>query len=74
MKQKKAYSSLKIKSLLHLFEALSENEWIIVDVLRQIIIENLHKAFKERISFDVAFFMAEKISSLSGRQPFHVAE
>lgn len=31
-------SSIKIKSILDLFEVLSENERIIVDVLRQIII------------------------------------
>ena len=60
MKQKKPYSSLKIKSLLHLFEVLPENEWIIVDVLRQIIIENLPTTFKEKISFNVPFFYGKK--------------
>ena len=60
MKHVKAYSSLKIKSLLHLFELLPENEWIIVDVLRQIIIENLPPAFKEKISFNVPFFYGRK--------------
>lgn len=60
MKQKKAYSSLKIKSLLHLFEVLPENEWIIVDVLRQIIIESLPTAFKEKISYNVPFFYGRK--------------
>ena len=60
MKQAKSYSSLKIKSLLHLFEVLPENEWIIVDVLRQIIIENLPTAFKEKISFNVPFFYGRK--------------
>lgn len=60
MKQVKAHSSLKIKSLIHLFEVLPENEWIIVDVLRQIIIENLPTSFKEKISFNVPFFYGRK--------------
>ena len=60
MKRDKAYSSLKIKSLLHLFEVLPENEWIIVDVLRQIIIENLPAAFKEKLSFNLPFFYSRK--------------
>ena len=52
----KSKSPLKIKSILDLFEILPENERIIVDVLRQIIIENLPKECKEKISYNVPFF------------------
>ena len=48
--------SLKIKSILQLFEILPENERIIVDVLRQIILENLPAESKEKISFNVPYF------------------
>ena len=52
----KSKSSLKIKSILDLFEILPENERIIVDVLRQIIIENIPGRCKEKISYNVPFF------------------
>lgn len=52
--------SIKIKSILDLFEVLTENERIIVDVLRQIIIENLPVTCKEKISFSVPFFYGRK--------------
>jgi Domain of unknown function (DU1801) len=51
---------LKIRSLLHLFELLPEEERIIVDVLRQIIIENLPAYCKEKISYNVPFFYGNK--------------
>ena len=53
-------SSFKIRSLLHLFEILPENERIIVDVLRQIILENLPAYCKEKISYNVPFFYGKK--------------
>lgn len=53
-------SSIRIRSLLHLFEVLPENERIIVDVLRQIIIENLPSNCKEKISYNVPFFYGKK--------------
>jgi hypothetical protein len=52
--------STKIKSLLHLFEMLPENERIITDVLRQIIVENLPAYCKEKISYNVPFFYGNK--------------
>ena len=52
--------SIKIKSLLQLFEVLPENERIIVDVLRQIILENLPPTCKEKISYNVPFFYGNK--------------
>lgn len=53
-------SPLKIKSLVELFEVLPENERIIVDVLRQIILENLPAYCKEKISYNVPFFYGNK--------------
>lgn len=50
----------KIKSLLQLYEILPNEERIIVDILRQIISENLHERFKEKISFNVPFFYGKK--------------
>jgi hypothetical protein len=52
--------SLKIKSLLQLYELLPEDERIIVDVLRQIIIYNLPSQCKEKISYNVPFFYGKK--------------
>jgi hypothetical protein len=51
---------MKIKSHLELFAFLPENERIIVDVLRQIIIESLPEHCKEKISFNVPFFYGNK--------------
>jgi hypothetical protein len=56
----KANTSIKIKSLLDLFEVLPENERIIVDVLRQIIQENLPATCKEKISYNVPYFYGRK--------------
>ncbi|MEO6719526.1 MAG: DUF1801 domain-containing protein [Ferruginibacter sp.] len=56
----KIRSPQKIKSILQLFEILPENERIIVDVLRQIIIENLPAACREKISYNVPFFYNKK--------------
>ena len=60
MHNMKLSPSTKIRSLLDLFELLPENERIIVDVLRQIIIENLPVACKEKISYNVPFFYGKK--------------
>ena len=57
---KHSQEAIKIKSLLHLFEILPEEERIIVDVLRQIIIENLPLGYKEKISYNVPFFYGKK--------------
>ena len=56
----KLTSSIKIRSLLELFELLPEDERIIVDVLRQIILENLPADCKEKISYNVPFFYGKK--------------
>ena len=52
--------AIKIKSVLNLYEILPENERIITDVLRQIIIENLPATCREKISFNVPFFYGKK--------------
>lgn len=51
---------IKIKSLLHLFEFLPEDERIIVDVLRSIVLDNLPAYCKEKISYNVPFFYGHK--------------
>ena len=56
----KAEPSFKIRSLVQLFEILPEEERIIVDVLRQIILENLPEYCKEKISYNVPFFYGNK--------------
>ena len=53
-------SPIKIKSILQLFEILPQEERIIVDVLRQIILENLPNTCKEKISYNVPFFYGKK--------------
>ena len=52
--------SYKIRSLIHLFDLLPENERIITDVLRQIILEHLPATCKEKISYNVPFFYGNK--------------
>jgi hypothetical protein len=51
---------LKIRSLVELFDRLPENERIIVDVLRQIILEHLPGRCREKISYNVPFFYGNK--------------
>jgi hypothetical protein len=53
-------TSVKIKSLFQLFELLGEEERIIVDVLRQIVLENLPSYCREKISYNVPFFYGNK--------------
>jgi hypothetical protein len=50
----------KITSLVQVFERLPENERIIVDVLRQIIIENLPNYCKEKLAFNVPYFYGQR--------------
>lgn len=53
-------TSNRITSLVQLFDRLPESQRIIVDVLRQIIIENLPGYCKEKLSFNVPFFYGNK--------------
>jgi hypothetical protein len=50
----------KITSLVQLFDRLPENERIMVDVLRQIVIENLPTHCKEKLAFNVPYFYGNK--------------
>ncbi|MEP7110219.1 MAG: DUF1801 domain-containing protein [Ferruginibacter sp.] len=56
----KLNAPIKIRSILHLYEVLPENERIIADVLRQIIIENLPATCKEKLSYNCPFFYGKK--------------
>ena len=51
---------LKVRSLVQLFDLLPENERIITDVLRHIILDNLPAYCKEKISFNVPYFYGHK--------------
>jgi hypothetical protein len=51
---------MKISNLLELYTLLPEEEKLIVDVLRQIIIETLPEYCKEKISYNVPFFYGNK--------------
>ncbi len=50
----------KIQSISDLYLILPENERLIVDVLRHIIIDSLPKRCKEKISFSVPYFYGSK--------------
>lgn len=54
------HSSFKIKSLAQLYDILPENERIILDVLRQILIDTLPDYCKEKISYNVPYFYGNK--------------
>ncbi|CAN5560521.1 hypothetical protein BH10BAC3_BH10BAC3_06260 [soil metagenome] len=51
---------MKIKRLIDLFSILPENERIIVDVLRHVILENLPAYCGEKISYSVPFIYGNK--------------
>ena len=53
-------ASIRIKSLVQLYDLLPENERIITDVLRQLFKENLPASCKEKISYNVPFFYGKK--------------
>jgi len=53
-------SRLKIKNLVELYALLPEEEKLIVDVLRQIVIETLPGYCREKISYNVPFFYGNK--------------
>jgi hypothetical protein len=53
-------SSIQIRSLVQLFDLLPQNERIITDVLREIILDNLPAYCKEKIAFNVPYFYGHK--------------
>ncbi|MFN8283829.1 MAG: DUF1801 domain-containing protein [Chitinophagales bacterium] len=50
----------KFRSVVDLLEFIPYEERIIVDVLRQIVLENLPEYCKEKISYNVPFFRGKK--------------
>lgn len=56
--QKKLKS--KIRSLQEIYELLPENEFLILDVLRQIVLENLPDYCKEKIAYNVPYFYGKR--------------
>lgn len=53
-------NSIKIRSVLQLYDAIPEHERIMVDVLRQIISNQLPPYCKEKISYNVPYFYGHK--------------
>ncbi len=53
-------NSIKIRSVLQLYDAIPGHERIMVDVLRQIITAHLPPRCKEKISYNVPFFYGRK--------------
>lgn len=51
---------IKIKSLLEFYAAVSEEEHIITDVLRSIVLEQLPHYCKEKIAYNVPFFYGHR--------------
>jgi hypothetical protein len=56
----KSSSAVKIKSLVQLFELLPEEQRIMVDVLRQIILENLPAGTGEKLTYNVPYFYGRR--------------
>lgn len=56
----KTSSFPKVKSIVQLYELITEEEKIIVDVLRQIVSEHLPAYCKEKISYNVPFFYGNR--------------
>ena len=50
----------KITSLVQLYNILPDNERLILDILRQLVIETLPKYCKEKISFSVPYFYGNR--------------
>ena len=53
-------SAGRIKSLVQLFELLPEDQRIMVDVLRQIILENLPSGTGEKLTYNVPYFFGRR--------------
>ncbi|MDB5227897.1 MAG: hypothetical protein JWN78_2090 [Bacteroidota bacterium] len=53
-------SGYKFQSIVELLESLPEEERIIVDVLRQIVLEHLPATAKEKLSYNVPFYKGKK--------------
>lgn len=51
---------IKFQSFVEFWDFLPENERIIVDVLRQIILENLPSICKEKLAYNVPYYYGNK--------------
>ena len=51
---------IKFQSFVEFWDFLPENERIIVDVLRQIILENLPSTIKEKLAYNVPYYYGNK--------------
>ncbi|MEZ4911877.1 MAG: DUF1801 domain-containing protein [Saprospiraceae bacterium] len=51
---------MKIRNISELAQVLPEEEWILTDLLRQIVLENLPEYCKEKISYNVPYFYGNK--------------
>jgi hypothetical protein len=51
---------IKFKSMLEFWEYLPENERIVVDVLRQIILKHLPSYCKEKLSYNVPYYYGKR--------------
>lgn len=51
---------LKFHSFVEFWEYLPENERLIVDVIRQIILENLPSSCKEKLAYNVPYYYGNK--------------
>lgn len=51
---------LKFQSFVEFWDYLPENERLIVDVLRQIILENLPATCREKLSYNVPYFYGKR--------------
>jgi hypothetical protein len=51
---------IKIRSLLQLYDAIPEDQRLVVDVLRQVVAATLPAYCKEKISYNVPFFYGNK--------------
>jgi len=60
LKSRKFQMAEKIISLLQFFDLLTEDERILVDVLRQIVRESLPLVCKEKLAFNVPYFYGNK--------------
>ena len=56
----KSRSFPRIRSLIQLFEVIPEEERILVDILRQIVLEKLPSYCREKISYNVPYFYGKK--------------
>jgi len=51
---------MKVHNLAQLYERIPEDQFLILDVLRTLVIETLGETFKEKISFNVPYFYGKK--------------